>query len=394
MMHKEESQYVAQRVREAPLVGSRVYEDAIIHRKAVKKDIVQLGVRPVRELPPHVIEAAQKACAHPNYVHSRGLPELRQALADMVSKEIQKPVDWETQVLITNGAMQGQWLVMSTLLDIGSEVIIPSPCFFFHPMVRIIGGVPVLVPLRKDSLGYHFDMDRIEGAITPKTRYIILNTPQNPTGCMATQNDLERLAEISQKYNLVIAADESYERMIYDGRLHRMFAALPGVDERSVLVRSFTKTFAMPEWRMGYLVGPADIIAGCHNVIQLMNLTCNHVCQWAAWAAVSGPPEWLNGVDREFQANRDSLYEAISEIPNIFSFAPEGGPFAWIDTSRLVMTDDQLCDMLLDNYGIVAAAGHYFDAPTHIRIPFGGIPPEIDKLKERLFEAISKSPRK
>ena len=217
---------------------------------------------------------------------------------------------------------------------------------------------------------------------------------EDPTGCMATQEDLERLAEIAEKLNLVVAADESYERMIYDGRQHRMFAALPGVDEHNMLVRSFTKTFAMPEWRMGYLVGPADIIAGCHNVIQLMNLTCNHVCQWAAWAAVSGPPDWLDGVDKEFQANRDSLYEAIHKTPNISSFTPEGGPFAWIDISKLSKTDDQLCDMLLDDYGIVATAGHYFDSPSHIRIPFGGRPAEIDKLKDRLYTAISKSPRK
>ena len=389
-MLKEESQYVAQRVREAPLVGSRVYEDVQVRRQAAGKDVVRLGVRPVRKLPPHVVEAAQKACAQPSYIHSRGLPELRQALADMVSKETGKPVDWETQVLITNGAMQGQWLVMSTLLDIGSEVIIPSPCFFFHPMVRIIGGVPVLVPLRKDATGYHFDMDRIEGAITPRTRYIILNTPENPTGCMATQKDLKQLAEIAEKYNLVIAADESYERMIYDGRQHRMFAALPGVDERSVLVRSFTKTFAMPEWRMGYLVGPAPIIAGCHNIIQLMNLTCNHVCQWAAWAAVAGPQDWLEGVDKEFQANRDSLYEVILKIHGISSFVPEGGPFSWIDISQLNMVDDQICDMLVNDYGIVATAGHYFDAPSHIRIPFGGKPEEIDKLKDRLFTAMNK----
>ena len=393
-MYKEESQYVAQRVREAPLVGSRVYEDVIVARKAAGKDVVKLGVRPVRDLPPHVIGAAQKACANPTYVHSRGLLELRQALADMVSKEIGKPVDWETQVLITNGAMQGQWLVMSTLLDFGSEVIIPSPCFFFHPMVDIIGGVPVLVPLRKDATGYHFDMDRIEGAITPKTRYIILNTPQNPTGCMVTQEHLERLAEIAEKYDLVVASDESYERMVYDGHQHRMFAALPDVDERSVLVRSFTKTFAMPEWRMGYLVGPAPIIAGCHNILQLMNLTCNHVCQWAAWAAVAGPPDWLEGVAEEFQANRDSLYEAIPEIPGISSFVPEGGPFSWIDISELNVTDDQVCNVLLNDYGIVATAGHYFDAPAHIRIPFGAKPEEIDKLKERLFTAMRKLYRK
>ena len=387
-MTLEESLHVAQRVREAPLVGSRVYEDVIVGRKAAGKDIVQLGVRPIRKLPPHVVEAAQQASANPTYVHSRGLPELRQALADMVSKETNKPIDWETQVLITNGAMQGQWLVMSTLLDFGSEVIIPSPCFFFHPMVRIIGGVPVLVPLPKDSTGFHFDLDLIEGAITPKTRYIILNTPQNPTGCMVTQEDLEGLAEIAERYDLIVASDESYERMIYDDRQHHMFAALPDVDERSVLVRSFTKTFAMPEWRMGYLVGPASIIAGCHNVLQLMNLTCNHVSQWAAWAAVTGPQDWLEGVDKEFQVNRDSLYEAIPEIPGLSSYLPEGGPFSWIDVSELGVTDEQMCDVLINNHGIVATAGHYFDAPAHIRIPFGAVPEEIDKLKERLFIAV------
>jgi len=393
-MSRYESPNIAQRVREVPLVGSRVYEEEVLALKRQGKDILALSVQPVRDMPAHIIEAAAEAAKKPIYPPSRGLPELRQALAEMVGREIGGQIDPDREVLITNGAMQGQYVLMTALLDPGDEVIIPSPCFFFHPMVKIVGGKSVLVPMAIDNFGYRLDLDRIEAAITPRTKFFLLNTPQNPTGYVVPRKDLERIKEMAEAHNLLIVSDESYERMVYDGRKHEMILSLPGMRERTILVRSFTKTFSMGAWRMGYLVAPEPILNACQKVIQWMNLTCNYVCQRAAWAAVVGPQDWLATVPAEFEANRNALYEVLLKIDGLSSFKPWGGPFAWINVSELAISSDEFCLDLLRSFGVLATAGQYFDAPDHIRIPFGGLPQTIAKLGERLAAAASKHLRK
>jgi aminotransferase len=304
----------------------------------------------------------------------------------MLATEVGRMVAPE-ETLVTHGGMQAAYVVFTSLVDVGDEIIIPSPCFFFHDMLRLTGGVPVLVPMSEEA-EYRFDLDRIEAAITPRTKAILVNTPVNPTGYVVTQEDLMGIAAMAETHDLTIISDESFDKFIYDGRKHRMMAALDDADSRTITIRSFTKSYGLPPWRVGYIFATQPRIEVCQKVLEWIILTSNYVSQRVALAALQGPKDWLSGVCGKFQHNRDLLWEGLSGIDAISCIKPQGGPFLLPNISRFSLSEEELAWKLLEEYEIPTTPGVYFDAPGHVRIPFGGITDaQIADIAQRIRQA-------
>lgn len=376
----------ASRVAALPRPGSSLWGDRARRLSLQGKNIFPLAGTPVEPLPPHIVEAARQAIPEAYYPPSAGLPELREALAEMLTSEVGREVIPE-ETLVTHGGMQAAYVVFTSLVDVGDEIIIPSPCFFFHDMLRLTGGVPVLVPMSEEA-EYRFDLDRIANAITPKTKAILVNTPVNPTGYVVTQEDLMGIADMAEAHDLAIISDESFDKFIYDGREHRMMAALDEAHPRTITIRSFTKSYGLPPWRVGYIFAPPSRIEVCQKVLEWIILTSNYVSQRVALAALQGPQDWLAGVCGKFQHNRDLLWEGLSNIEALSCIKPQGGPFLFPNTSRFSLPEEELAWKLLEEFEIPTTPGVYFDAPGHVRIPFGGITDaQIADLVQRMHQA-------
>ena len=242
-----------------------------------------------------------------------------------------------------------------------------SPGYFLEGLVQRLGAKLVFVPM-DEGRGFEWDLDRIEDAITERTKALFLNTPVNPTGRVLTLEELRRIGEIAETHDICVLADESYDSLTYDGRSHIYMLALPRCRERTVLVRSFTKSYVMPAWRVGYIVAEVGLTASFLKMFEWINLCANHVGQAAAAAAITGPQEWLAEAAMVLQANRDRILAGIGDQP-FCSARPQGGPFLFLNVSGLGVDGDAFASLLFQRLGVPAISGAALQAPQHVRIP-------------------------
>jgi aspartate/methionine/tyrosine aminotransferase len=290
--------------------------------------------------------------------------------------------DPETEVLVTNGGMQALTVCFQALLEPGDEVLLPSPSFFFGELIEMAGAHAGYVPALPTE-GWRWDIEAMAGMIGPRTRMLVACNPCNPTGYVPTREDLGRLAELAEAHDLLVLADESYERFVFDGGRIRPAAMLPQLADRLVLVRSVSKSFGMPGWRVGFVFAPAPLLDRCLTVFEWTSLRCSHVTQRAAWAALTGPTGWLDPVLAEYERNRAVAYSAASTAP-LSCHLPAACPFLFVDVSRLRGRDpSEREDRLLD-LGIPVVPGRYFMWPDYVRLPFGGRPEALELLAQRL----------
>ena len=382
------SEFVAERLQQAPPVGSRADELAILKMKGQGKEILPLQGAPALVMPPHIVSAHLDAASSAVVPPTRGLLSLRHAIADMMTAQTELVIDPETEVAITNGAMHGAYVVFSSILDPGDEVIIPAPSFFLHETIRLVGGRPVLVPMHEKN-EYELDLELIEKAVTPRTKAFLLITPQNPTGNVPSLEIVQQLGRLAEKHKFLIISDESFRRYVYDDNTHTTTAGVSGLRERTITVRSFTKTFALGPWRVGYIVASPDLLSAFAKTLQWMNLSVSYVVQKVAEAAINGPQDWLAHLPGEYQRNRDEVYEAIGRLEAVSCVKPQGGPLLWLNISRLGVSPREFANDLLLNHGIPSTVGDYFHSQNpHVRLVFGGTPETISTLNERLADTV------
>lgn len=379
--------HLLERIEGLGRVGSCAADEMAQPRKRRGGDTVSLSGSPRRPPPPHVIEAAQAAMGETGYAPGRGVPALRQAIAARVRNDTGVLIDAATQVVVTNGAMQALHVIMMGLLTAGDEVIVPTPCFSYDGLVRLAGATPVYVHMQMND-DYAWDMERIRAAITPRTRLLIVNTPMNPSGHVLSSEELHSLAEIARAHDLLLIADEAYDRLVYDGLRHRSIFGVEGMAERTVLVQSATKSFAMGAWRVGWIVAPPVLTTVFARMIEWMMLAVNHVAQAAAAAALAGPQDWLDDLAAEFQHNRDIAVAGLRRIAGISFVVPQGGPFLLPKVSALGVGGDDFAATLITEHGLRVSGGSCYQAPDCIRFPFGGTHAAIEEACRRIQLAI------
>lgn len=351
---------------------------------------------------PHVVEAIDRAAraGKTHYIPNDGIPELRKALAEKLRTK--NKISWVTDknVFLTNGAMHALFVTFSTLLTAGDEVIIPDPMWTeVGENIRLAGGVTVGVPLRAED-DFEYRPAEIEARITPKTKVIFLNTPQNPTGAVLSEATLRDIIAIAKRHNLWIVSDEAYEDVIYAPAVHYSIASLaPEYAEKIISIFSFSKSYAMSGLRTGYIVTCAPVLLD--RIPKLLRCTINGVnslAQWGAVAAITGPQDQLAAMRAEYVTRRDLLISALQGIDGVRPFTPKGSFFVWAELDpalyqRLGVADADGVSSLLAAQGIGSAPGDAFGQTCEnaIRFSFSCATPMVEAGALALRRVLSES---
>ena len=374
---------ISARVRNVSRVVSRETGELVLAHEMQGKEVLKLYGAPFWLPPDHVLEAAARAVTEVAGAPSSGLPELRRAIAVKMERDNGCVVDPEREILITNAAMHALSIVFTVLLDPGDEVVLLSPAFFFSGLIKLAGGIPVYVPTREEHL-WQWDVAGLEAAVTPRTKLIIINTPANPTGYVASRDDLEAVADLARRRDLLVLSDEAYENMLYDGARHISFASLPGAKDRTISVFSFTKSHALKQWRVGFVAAPATMTPHLVKVLEWNVLACNHVAQRAALAALEGPQDWIRDISLRYQHFRDLMMTGLREAPKLSFVVPRGAPFLFIRVSELGVSGEEFMRFLLDEYGVPTDPGAPFEAGAYVRLSFGGEDRQVAEAARRI----------
>lgn len=358
-------------------------------------DAINLGIGEPDFVPPkHVIDAAERAMREgkTHYVPNRGIPKLLEALAEKTRKDYNMAYDPETEILVTVGAVEAVFLALMATVNPGDEVLFPDPGFVcYEPVIRLAGGVPVPIPLNEEN-EFRVDIDVMGSLITAKSRVVILNSPHNPTGAVLSYDDLHSLAKLAVEHDLIVISDEVYEKIIYDDTRHYCLATFPGMRERTIVVNSFSKTYAMTGFRIGYALGPSDIISAMSLIHQYTAACVNTPTQYAALAALEGPQDFVSNMVREFDRRRKLVCKRINEIEGLKCTVPKGAFYVFPNIKAFGMSSDEFSQFLLKEAKVVTVPGSGFGGrgEGYIRISYAASYEKLEEAMDNIEKALKK----
>jgi aspartate/methionine/tyrosine aminotransferase len=311
--------------------------------------------------PQEIVEAAARALrdGYNQYAITWGAPELRQAIARHAGEFSRIPTDPDTNVTVTCGATEAMIATLMAVLNPGDEVIVLAPFYEnYGPDAVLSGAVPRYVHLREPD--WHLDLDELAAAFTSRARALILNTPHNPTGKVFTRAELELVAELCRRHDVLAITDEIYERILYDGREHVSLASLPEMRERTITISGLSKTFSVTGWRLGYAIAPPDISVGIRRVHDFLTVGAPHPLQMAAVAALGLPESYYRELIRAYAHRRERMAEIVAAA-GLPYFLPQGAYYMLADISHLGFADDQECaTWLVREVGVAVVPGSSF----------------------------------
>ena len=306
--------------------------------------------------PPEVFAAAVKAIKGQlnQYAPGVGMPVLREAVARHAEHFYGQKIDWQTEVLITSGATEAVFAAILGLTDPGDEVVVFEPVYdSYVPNMMMAGVRPRYVPLRGDH--WVFDTDELARAFNPRTRAIIVNTPHNPTGKVYSREELNSIADLCRKHQVVAITDEVYEHILYDGIAHTRLATLPGMAERTLTISSLGKTFSVTGWKIGWAIGPADLVNAVNRAHQFITFAVASPLQAAAAAALNLPIKYFEDLQMSYQSKRDRMLEVFQQA-GFKALQPQGSYFIMADWRgvgpRHVQDDVQFARWLITEIGV------------------------------------------
>lgn len=304
-----------------------------------------------------VIEALNQGFVH--YTAMSGIDELREAIAEKEYRENNITADPGSEIMVTAGACEALMSIMLGILDPGDEIIIPSPYFSAYTDMAAIAGVKIIeVPLKFEN-NFVLDVNDVRDKLTVNTRAILVNTPHNPTGAVLGIEDLKKIAEFAIEKDLLVISDETYDQFLFEGN-HVSISTLEGMKDRTIIINSTSKTFSMTGWRIGYAMGPAEMIKYMNKVHQNMSTCATSFAQvGAAYAFSHGKPFTKNMV-KEFNMRRDIVVEGLSQIDKIQFVVPKGAFYIFPRIKDLNISSTDFCTRLLDETGIAAVPGNGF----------------------------------
>lgn len=366
-------------------------------------DVVKMNIgEPDFHTPDHVKDAAKDAIDQnfTRYTPIPGIPDLQKAIVDKLERD--NGLHYTTaEVCSTTGAKQALFESMLILVDIGDEVILPTPCWVsYESMVKLAGGKPVLVSTVAEGPDrYHLDLEAIEKAVTSRTTAILINTPNNPTGVVYTREELEGLAELAIRNDLWIVSDEVYEKLIYDGAKHISVASLSEqIKERAVVINGCSKAYAMTGWRMGYAAAPAPFIKRMRSMQGHITSGISSITQKAAVEAIAGPQESVEAMRLEFDRRRKMMYDKLCQIPGV-ACAPSRGAFYLLpDLSAyfgctwekgVIQNSSDMALYLLEAAQVAVVPGDSFRASGCVRLSYSNSMENLERGMERIAQALA-----
>ena len=336
---------------------------------------------------PHIYEAAARAVyeGHVRYVPGPGLPELREAIAEEATKR-GRPTTRE-EVLVTMGAKHALTQSLLTMIDVGDEVIFPNPGYPPDEFwITYAGGKVIYAPLVEPD--FHFDLDSLRNLITPKTKMLIINSPQRPNGMIVGQ--LEEIAELCLEHNVVVLTDEIFSHMVYPPAEHKTISAVDGMADMSILVDTFSKTYIMTGFRIGWCVANKELITAMDIFQQNSVTNVPAFVQIAALAAITGPQEHVVTQTARLEAKRDRTVAALNKIDGIECQSPDGSFYVFPDIRGTGMTAQQFADHLIENFQVGVVAGSAFGdrGEGHIRLTYACPDDMLDEGLDRIRRGV------
>jgi aspartate/methionine/tyrosine aminotransferase len=377
------------------VLGTETAFDVLAKAKALEKqgkDIVHLEIgEPDFDTPKNIKEAAVKAlyAGYTHYVPAAGIPELREAIAEYVSRTRKIEVDPD-EVVVTPGAKPIMFFSILACVNPGDEVLYPNPGFpIYESMINFVGAKPVPIPLKEEK-DFRLDPEYVKEKINKKTKMIILNSPENPTGGVLTREDLEAIADcIAGKDDVLVLSDEIYSRIIYEGS-HESIASLPSMKEKTIILDGFSKTYAMTGWRLGYGVMRKDL---AQKIAQLMinsnSCTCAFI-QMAGVEALKGPQDEPKRMVSEFKRRREVIVSGLNEIKGITCKKPHGAFYVFPNITGTGMKSREFSDYLLNKASVAVLPGTSFGeyGEGYLRISFANSVENLKKALNRISEAL------
>lgn len=357
------------------------------------KEIVHLEIgEPDFETPAHIREAAKDALdrGYTHYTPSAGLPELREAIAKHIGRTRGYPVSPD-EVVVTPGAKPIMFFVITTLVDRGDEVIYPNPGFpIYESVINFVGGVPVPIPLLEET-GFGFDMAEFDRRVGPKTKLIIINSPQNPTGGVLSRDELGRIAEAARHYRIPVLADEIYDHFLYEGEFASI-TAFPGMRELTIILNGFSKTYAMTGWRLGYGVMNVALAEHVTRLMTNSNSCTASFTQVAGVRALEGDQGEVYRMVAEFKRRRNIIVEGLNGLPGVSCRTPQGAFYAFPNITRLGKPSREVADYLLNEAGVALLSGTSFGryGEGYLRISYATSEANLRKALERMAPALVK----
>jgi aspartate aminotransferase len=371
--------------------------------KAAGEDVIGFGAgEPDFPTPEHVVEAAVAACRdakNHKYTPAAGLPELREAIAQKTARDSDYTVA-ATQVLVTNGGKHAIFNAFSALLDPGDEVIVPAPYWVTFPeSVVLAGGVPVAVET-DESTGFRATPDQLEAARTPRTKALLFVSPSNPTGAVYPKEDMERVGRWALEHALWVVTDEIYEHLVYGSHVqHSIPVVVPELADQCVVLNGVSKTFAMTGWRVGWMIGPPDVVKAAGNMQSHATSNVSNVSQRAALAALNGDMSFVQEMRAAYDRRRRRIHELLNAIPGIHCPEPAGAFYAFPSCQEVLgreiagrrpQTSMELAAVLLEEAKVAVVPGEAFGAPGYLRFSYGLADEDLEQGIARIAQLLGR----
>ncbi|MFC9325283.1 pyridoxal phosphate-dependent aminotransferase [Kitasatospora sp. NPDC057015] len=372
--------------------------------KAAGRPVIGFGAgEPDFPTPDYIVEAAVEACRDPRnhrYTPAGGLPELKAAIAAKTLRDSGYEVD-ASQVLVTNGGKQAIYEAFAAILDPGDEVIVPAPYWTTYPeSIQLAGGVPVEV-VADETTGYKVSVEQLEAARTENTKVLLFVSPSNPTGAVYTRAEVEAVGRWALEHGLWVLTDEIYEHLVYgDAEFVSLPALLPELADKTVVVNGVAKTYAMTGWRVGWVIGPKDVIKAATNLQSHATSNVSNVAQRAAIAAVSGDLSAVHEMRVAFDRRRQTIVRLLNEIDGVVCPEPEGAFYAYPSVKGLLgkeirgkrpQTSAELAGLILDEAEVAVVPGEAFGTPGYLRLSYAlgdaDLAEGVGRLQKLLGEA-------
>jgi len=366
-------------------------------KKAAGEDVIGFGAgEPDFPTPDAIVAAAVAACKDPanhRYTPAGGLPALKAAIASKTARDSGWAVN-ASQVLVTNGGKQAVYAAFATILDPGDEVLLPAPYWTTYPeAIKLAGGVPVDVVTTEDQ-GYRVTVEQLEAARTPRTKALVWCSPSNPTGAVASPAEVEAVGRWAVEHGIWVVADEIYEHLVYGDAVHAsMPVVVPELADTCIVVNGVAKTYAMTGWRVGWLIGPADVVTGATNLQSHATSNVANVSQRAALQAVAGDLSAVAEMRAAFDRRRQLMVRLLNDIPGITCPEPQGAFYCYPSVKallgktlrgRVVTSSTELAEVVLDEAGVAVVPGEAFGTPGYFRLSYALGDEDLEKGVRRM----------
>jgi aspartate/methionine/tyrosine aminotransferase len=351
--------------------------------KAAGRPVIGFGAgEPDFPTPEYIVQAAVEACTDPKnhrYTPAGGLPELMKAIAEKTLRDSGWQVE-PAQVLVTNGGKQAIYEAFAAILDPGDEVIVPAPYWTTYPeSIQLAGGVPVEV-VADETTGYKVTVEQLEAARTENSKVLLFVSPSNPTGSVYSEDEARAIGRWAAEHGLWVLTDEIYEHLVYgDAKFSSLPVLVPELAEKCIVVNGVAKTYAMTGWRVGWIVGPKDVVKAAGNLQSHATSNVNNVAQRAALAAITGDLSAVEEMRTAFDRRRRTIVRMLNEIPGVVCPEPEGAFYAYPSVKGLLgkeirgkrpQTSTELAELILDEVEVAVVPGEAFGTPGYLRLSY------------------------